>query len=199
MQKRRGEDIETNEIINKKKRNLMNECVIIVDNSNIWIEGMKYSAKKKGLVSIDGKEACDFTWRIDFGKLLSQVADGKKIRKAILVGSEPPKNDSLWNIVKRSGFEVTVHDRNAENKEKAVDTELVAQGVELICTTPPAVLKILSGDSDFLPLVQTAARRGWETEMWAFHSSYRVVGSVATSVDRIQPLDVLFDEIGYCR
>ncbi len=175
----------------------MEECVIIVDNSNIWIEGMKYSANIKGLKTVDGKEPCDFKWRIDFGKLLNKVAAGKTIRKAILVGSRPPKNDSLWNTAKRRGFEVIVHDRNSENKEKSVDTELVAKGVELICTTPPAVLKILSGDSDFLPLVNIADGRGWETEMWAFSSAYHAAGNMATSVDRIQPMDSIFGEIGF--
>ena len=173
----------------------MNECVIIVDNSNIWIEGMKYSANIKGFVAADGKEPCDFSWRINFGNLLNVVSEGKKIRKAILVGSRPPKNDSLWNTAKSRGFEVIVHDRNSENREKAVDTELVAQGVELICTTPPAVLKILSGDSDFLPLVKTAERNGWETEMWAFPNAYRAVGNMATAVDRTQPLDAIFEDI----
>lgn len=173
----------------------MDECVIIVDNSNIWIEGMKYSASIKGLAATDGKEPCDFSWRIDFGNLLNVVAEGKTIRKAILVGSRPPMKDSLWNTAKSRGFEVIVHDRNSENREKAVDTELVAQGVELICTTSPAVLKILSGDSDFLPLLKIAGERGWETEMWAFSSAYRVVGNMATAVDRIQPLDTRFNEI----
>lgn len=175
----------------------MEECVIIVDNSNIWIEGMKYSADRQGIVSLDGKEPCDFKWRIDFGKLLNKAAEGKSIRKAFLVGSRPPKNDSLWESAKRNGFEVVVHDRNVANREKAVDTELVAKGVELICTTPPAVLKVLSGDSDFLPLVNIAEGRGWETEMWAFSSSYHVAGGLATSVDRVQPLDDVFDEIGF--
>ena len=176
----------------------MDECVIIVDNSNIWIEGMKYSASLKGLRSIGGKDPCDFKWRIEFGNLLNKVAGGKVIRKAILVGSRPPKNDSLWNNAKNSGFEVVVHDRNSDNKEKAVDTELVAKGVELICTTEPAVLKILSGDSDFLPLVKVAGGRGWETEMWAFSSAYHIAGNMATSVDRIHPLDAVFSEIGFC-
>lgn len=177
----------------------MNDCVIIVDNSNIWIEGMKHSAKIKNMVSADGKEPCDFNWRIDFGKLLNTVSEGKNIRKAILVGSRPPQNDSLWNNAINKGFEVIVHDRNSENKEKSVDTELVAQGVELICTTEPATLKILSGDSDFIPLVNIADAHGWETEMWAFPSAFHISGNMATSVDRVQPLDSVFLEIGYTR
>lgn len=171
----------------------MKECVIIVDNSNIWIEGMKYSASQQGIVSTNGKDPCDFSWRVDFGKLLSKVSQGMTIRKAILVGSRPPVNDSLWNVAKRRGFEVIVQDRNSNNKEKAVDTELVAKGTQLVCTTSPAVLKILSGDADFKPLVDIANEQGWETEMWAFSSS--ISATMGTSVTRVRPLDVIFDKI----
>lgn len=173
----------------------MEDCIIIVDNSNIWIEGMKYSAKLKGMPNTpDGKDACDFSWRIDFGKLLNVVSEGKNIRKAILVGSRPPKNDSLWNAAKNKGFEVIVQNRNSQNKEKAVDTRLVAMGTRLICTTDTAVLKILSGDSDFMPLIDVANDLGWETEMWAFSSALST-GSMATSVSKIEPLDSHLSEI----
>lgn len=173
----------------------MEDCIVIVDNSNIWIEGMKCSAKIKGMPNTpDGKEACDFGWRIDFGKLLNLVADGKNIRKAILVGSRPPKKDSLWNAAKSKGFDVIVQDRNSQNREKAVDTKLVVKGTQLICTTDPAVLKILSGDSDFMPLVDIANEMGWETEMWAFASALGA-GSMATSVSKIELLDSHIAEI----
>jgi hypothetical protein len=46
----------------------------------------------------------------------------------LLVGSRPPPNDTVWEMAKRGGFEVITHDRDAANKEKAVDTELVARG-----------------------------------------------------------------------
>jgi len=173
----------------------MEDCVIIVDNSNIWIEGIKCSAKIKGMSDLpDGKKACDYGWRIDFGKLLNLVSDGRNIRKAILVGSRPPKNDSLWKAAERGGFEVIVKDRNSQNKEKAVDTKLVALGVQLICTTDPAALKILSGDSDFEPLVEVANERGWETEIWAFSSALSS-NSILSNVSRIEPLDSHIDEI----
>ena len=180
-------------IIVKKKK--MKECVIIVDNSNIWIEGMKYSASLQGIVSTNGMEPCDYEWRVDFGKLLSKVSQGKAIRKAILVGSRPPVNDSLWNVAKRRGFEVIVQDRNSNNKEKAVDTELAVQGAKLVYTTEPAVLKILSGDADFKPLVDIANEQGWETEMWAFSSS--ISATMGMSVTRVKPLDDIFSQIGY--
>lgn len=173
----------------------MDECVIIVDNSNIWIEGMKHSAQLKGLpATADGKEPCDYSWRIDFGKLLNHVAEGKKIRKAILVGSRPPKNDSLWNAVQKHGFDVIVKDRNSQNKEKAVDTKLVAIGCKLIYTTKPATLKILSGDSDFSPLIEVANEASWDTEMWAFSSAF-TLGSSLDCANRLVSLDNHINEI----
>lgn len=168
--------------------NDLKECVIIADNSNVWIEGQKYSAKQRGL-----KRQCDKRWRVDFGKLLNEVSEGMPIRKAILVGSRPPEEDSIWNVASEKGFDVTVKDRNSSNKEKAVDTELVAKGTQLVCTTTPAVLKILSGDADFQPLVDIANSQGWETEMWAFNSSISV--NMDTSVTRVKPLDSIFEKI----
>lgn len=175
------------------------KVVIVVDNSNIFIEGQKHSAKQKKVPKQypTDRDPQDPSWRIDFGRLLSAVADGREVHQAILVGSRPPQNDTVWQAAKDSGFEVTVHDRSSQNVEKAVDTELVAQGTEIICTTSEIMdLAILSGDRDFLPLVSVAHRRGWAVEMWAFKNAYHPSGQMAMSVDRICPLDDVFLTIG---
>lgn len=177
----------------------MKNCVIICDNSNVWIEGTKYSAKQKGvLANVGEKDPCDPSWRIDFGQLINTVAGELLVSKAILVGSRPPKNDSVWNAAKSQGFEVIVHNRSNTGKEKAVDTEIVAQGTQIVCTEQPAVLKLLSGDRDFIPLIKIANGRGWETEMWAFSNAFTHYGDMASSVDKIRPLDEVFDIIGHC-
>lgn len=169
----------------------MDKCVIIVDNSNIWIEGKKHSAKQKGT-----KMKEDSSWRIDFGKLLSVIAGNNEIYKAIFVGSEPPKNDSIWNAAEIKGFEVKTYTRNIQNKEKAVDTELAVQGTEIICTAPePYILKLLSGDSDFLPLINIARKRNWRTEIWAFSNAFNPHGEMAKAADSIQYLDNVFEQI----
>lgn len=179
----------------------MDKCVIVVDNSNIFIEGQKASAKAKGfgLDPITKRRPNDPSWRIDFGGLLTELAAGRAIHNAILVGSRPPKNDTVWEAAKRNGFVVTVHDRSSAGKEKAVDTELVAQGTEIICTAPtPMDLVIASGDRDFVPLASVAHRRNWEVEMCAFSDSFNPGGDLATSVDRVRPLDPLVNTIGRC-
>ena len=105
----------------------MGKCVY-VDNSNVWIEGKYHSAVSKGMVA-DVYEAhdnriCDMPWAYDFGKLLNIVCDGdiSDIKRAVLYGSRPTDNDSLWNAAKKVGFEVFTPPRNASNKEKRVDT-----------------------------------------------------------------------------
>ena len=177
------------------------ECVILLDNSNIFIEGQKASAKRKGVTpSFAGeKQQSDHSWRIDFDKLLTQLADGRTIRKAFLVGSRPPPNDNVWKMAAQNGFEVITHDRDKKNKEKAVDTELVAQGTLAIATTPsPAVLIIGSGDRDFIPLVGIAHSLKWTVEMTAFSSSFSKTGEMAMAVDKVRPLDGSLDLIGHC-
>jgi uncharacterized LabA/DUF88 family protein len=180
---------------------MSNKIVIMVDNSNIFIEGQKFSAKDKGLTraSLTDRDPVDPSWRIDFGNLLKAIANGRQVEQAILVGSRPPQNDSVWTAAEANGFVVTVHDRNTQNEEKAVDTELVAQATEIVCTTSePMTLAILSGDRDFIPLVSVAHRRKWLVEMWAFKNSYRPNGQMAMAVDMICPLDDVFKQIGSC-
>ena len=165
------------------------ECLILVDNSNVWIEGMKFSARKKGL-----QDEQDWSWRIDFGALLKVVANGHKIIGAILVGSEPPPNDSVWNAAREQGFQVITYQRSAAG-EKAVDTELVAQGLKIIYKHgSPAILKLLSGDRDFLPLIRCAYEEGWENELWGFGAS--LSNTLAQTAHRVNLLDSVFEQIG---
>jgi uncharacterized LabA/DUF88 family protein len=177
------------------------DCLILVDNSNIFLEGQKCSAVRKGMLpaNIGDRQPMDLSWRIDFARLLTQLADGRPIREAFLVGSRPPPNDEVWKLAERGGFKVITHERNAANKEKAVDTELVAQGTLVMATTPsPAVLVIASGDRDFLPLVRVAHQLNWIVEMAAFASAFSPQGQMATTVDQVRTLDGSLDLIGHC-
>ena len=177
--------------------NELNECLILVDNSNVFIEGMKFSARRQGIMRAagDDREPQDWSWRIDFGSLLREVANGHKIIKAILVGSVPPPSDSVWNSARQEGFEVITHVR-AQSGEKAVDTEIVKQGLKVIYKhANPAIMKLLSGDRDFIPLIQAAYEEKWENELWGFKSS--ISAEMAQMAHRVKPLDDVFDKIGY--
>ena len=106
----------------------MMKCVILVDNSNVFIQGKKHSARLKGVLPPPGgRQQSDPSWRIDFGGLLNVLADGRDIDAALL--SVPVRPRTTVSRAPLVGlFTVFVHDRDVNNKEKAVDTELVAQG-----------------------------------------------------------------------
>ena len=176
------------------------KCLILVDNSNVFIEGAKYSARRKGVQRSqqDNRDPQDPSWRMDFGKLLEYLAESRQVLAAILVGSTPPKSDSVWIAAERSGFEVITHDRGRSGQEKAVDTEIVARGTELICDENVAGTVVLaSGDRDFIPLVRLAQKRGWTVEMCAFSNAFAPSGQMALTVDRVRQLDSSFDKIGH--
>src|SRR5262245_50319825 len=93
---------------------------LYVDNSNVWIEGMHVSAVQTGLAPdiwiAQSEKICDYGWKLDFGRLF-EFAGGQAsdVGRAVLFGSRPPANDSLWAIAQSRGFEPIVYDRNAAN------------------------------------------------------------------------------------
>lgn len=136
---------------------------VFVDNSNVWIEGKIASAVAKGYASntVDAHQRGikDSSWRIDFGKLLNCVTQGDAagIKRAVLFGSKPPHNDSLWNAIKAAQFEVNALDRNVAGKEKAVDTGIVCEITKSLYTESAEgdVFVLVMGDKDFVPALES--------------------------------------------
>lgn len=131
---------------------------VFVDNSNVWIEGKIASAVAKGWaknsVAAHMQKIEDKSWRIDFGKLLNCVTYGniQDIKKAVLFGSKPPHNDSLWNAMAHAQFEVVALDRNVAGKEKAVDTGIIARIDKALYKQASAgdTFVLVMGDKDFI-------------------------------------------------
>lgn len=148
----------------------MSKC-IYVDNSNVWIEGKYHSAVKKGMVAnvydAHRNKICDMPWAYDFGKLLTIVCDGdvSDIKRAVLYGSRPTDNDSLWNAAKKVGFEVFTPDRNAGNKEKRVDTGFdkeVLKDLYKGTIDKADEIILVAGDSDHLPVADAIKEEGYQ-------------------------------------
>jgi len=145
-----------------------------VDNSNVFIEGRRVSAVKRGLAR-DIHQAMaygiqDQSYRIDFGKLHAFVAgnDPAKIARATLFGSRPPPNDSLWKMAQKAGFDTVIVDRNVRNKEKKVDTGIVAAMVKDAYTRVKKdqdTLSLVAGDGDFVPAVQDLKADGFKVDV----------------------------------
>lgn len=169
------------------------KCVILVDNSNIFIGGRQLAASGGGA----SDESVDPNWRIDFRALLDVLGKGREVERALLIGSRPPFVDALWAAAEKEGFEVIVHDRNPQGKEKGIDTEIVACGTEIVCTAPePMTLVIASGDLDLLPLVNLAKDYGWKVEVCAFSNSYNPDSELCAACSEVRALDDYFEQLG---
>ncbi|MEX5268539.1 NYN domain-containing protein [Kocuria sp. CPCC 204721] len=173
---------------------------VYVDNSNLWIEGRRVSAVRKGMaanaVEAMNRKITDGSWSYDFGKLYEAICpDTAMIGRSALFGSRPPANDSIWELAREEGFEVAVYDRNAANKEKQVDTAIstmmLEDSYEHMKEGDRVVL--VSGDRDYLPVIESLRRREIPTTVvfWE-HATGRELKQ--EPVDYIA-LDSLFDHL----
>lgn len=172
---------------------------VYVDNSNVWIEGMKVSAVVRNL-AFDVYDAaehriCDQDWKYDFGKLLTIVGGTKNnIKRAVLVGSRPPQNDSLWEAARRCGFETVIKTRDRQNREKQVDIEIAVammeDSISLVKSTNEDEMILIAGDSDYVPMVQSIVRRGITLTVWFWeHASNELKREASGFVSLDQYID----------
>lgn len=175
---------------------------VYVDNSNVWIEGMRVSAVRRGLAAdihaAMNDHVTDHSWSYDFGKLYEAICPSTaQIGRSSLFGSRPPKNDSLWEMARKEGFEVTVFDRNFANKEKEVDVAMATQIVEDSFLYMKADrgdrVVLLSGDRDYLPTLKSLHSRGIQSTVvfWKHAMSH----DLRDYADDHFELDGIFDHI----
>lgn len=161
---------------------------LYVDNSNVWIEGMHVAAVQNGLApnlyAAQQNNICDYSWKIDFGRLL-QFAGGERheVGRAVLYGSRPPKNDSLWEAARHQGFEPVVHDRNFSNKEKKIDTQIatdiVADSFQRMDPEKDEVT-LVAGDSDYVPTIEKLKELGFRLYVVFWDHAARELREVCT-------------------
>ena len=105
----------------------------------------------------------------------------------MLFGSRTPPNDSLWAAAERAGFEVVVEDRNIRNKEKKIDTGIVAamtKDAYTICDRGSDTITLVGGDADYVPAVVPLVEDGFNVEVvfWN-HASGELKGSCSKFID----------------
>lgn len=72
-----------------------------------------------------------------------------------------PENDSIWNLARSEGFEVSSFDRNVASNEKQVAVAIATQILEdsFQYMNPGDKVALVSGDRDYLPVVNSLNRR----------------------------------------
>ncbi|ODT16033.1 MAG: NYN domain-containing protein [Mesorhizobium sp. SCN 65-12] len=162
---------------------------VYVDNSNLFIEARRVSAVQKGYapdiwVAMQNR-ITDNDYSIDFGRLHEFIAGGNQaeIKRAVLFGSRPPPNDSIWTFATKAGFELVLVDRNVANQEKKVDTGMVTMIMrDAYKAGDPAstTITIVAGDSDFVPTVQALKEDGFAVDIVFWDHAARELRDEAT-------------------
>ena len=174
---------------------------IYIDNSNVFIEGQRVSAVKTGMAAniYDAmyKKIIDPSYRIDFGALHCFLSEDNpsQICRAILFGSRPPPNDSLWRIAEFAGFDTVIEDRNAVNKEKRIDTGIVyvvTRDAYTKVNKTSDVIKLVAGDGDFVPAVEPLVNDGYQVHVvfWS-HASQELIEAATTFTSLDSHIDSL--------
>ncbi|CAG8590010.1 13639_t:CDS:2 [Ambispora gerdemannii] len=146
----------TNVIVNLKKSNIPKSNTglvsVFVDNFNLFIEG-KYSIEKAGNFDYQRNSYQLNQLYVDHGRLLLTVMKGRKIgSNPVIVGSRPPRNDSLWDRIQNQDFDVIVYDCIA-NKEKKVDMELGLSIADVVYSKDPGIVLMIASDGDYTPAI----------------------------------------------
>lgn len=166
---------------------------IYIDNSNVYIEGQRVAAVQSGeainIKDATRRKTLNRGYRIDFGKLYNFVTKNgdAAVSRAVVFGSRPPPNDSMWAIAKSAGFELVIEDRNAANKEKGVDTGIaVEMCVDALMHADKQSDKILlvAGDADFVPAVRRLTGFGFTVDVafWS-HASGKLKRICSNFID----------------
>ena len=178
---------------------------VFIDNSNFFIEGQRISAVEKKLApnifEAMNNRVLDQEYRVDFGKLMYYLSEGNidNINKAILFGSRPPKNDSLWTMIEQSGFDVIVEDRNAANKEKRIDTGIVSSMCKYAykeCNNEHDEIVLVAGDGDYIPPVRDFLDENYKVTVAFWSNASSELKRIASNYIN---MDTILREIEYER
>lgn len=184
---------------------------VYIDNSNLWIQGQKTYAERRGLHT-----SWDPTWRFDVGRLKRILMDNPKLQSASstskvdfhLYGSTPPPVDSVWAAIKSHDVTVRTFPRSTwTRREKQVDNGMSLHSALQAESDKNAKVRsefmIISGDRDLHLAVEEIAARGFPVHVWSWKNSLsRVYAKYRTkpgSLVQVYLLDENLNTLGFCQ
>lgn len=179
---------------------------IYIDNSNLWIQGQKTYAEKKGL-----DVAYDPTWRFDVGRLKGILSGRCKLQgkapnfeiKVHLYGSIPPPVDTVWEAMGSHDVEVSTFARSTwSGREKQVDMAMGVQSARQALKDKMNGIQsefiLVSGDRDLYSVVLEIIEDGFPVHVWSWNNclakEYR---RMQHELVQVHLLDDYLEQIGF--
>lgn len=152
---------------------------VCADNSNLFIEGQKRAVERNPNFART-KPDLDSRFRINWTKTISAIVGGRRKGGEILVGScleDSKAQQSVWKKMQDQGLPFIKNERKFMRRETGVDVSLAMSMMQLIQQYPKShsihtvtqlVLVLVSGDADFLPILELATQNLWHVEVWGW-------------------------------
>jgi uncharacterized LabA/DUF88 family protein len=169
---------------------------VYVDNSNLFIEARRVSAVTSGLATsiVDAMNGgiLDHGYTISFGKLYELLAgnDLARLARAVLFGSRPPPNDSIWRHAAAAGFELRLEDRSRSNHEKKIDTAiatLMTKDAYKHGDPEQDRFVLVAGDKDYVPTVNELEADGYKVDVVFWNHGARELRDAASRFISLDP------------
>lgn len=112
--------------------------------------------------------------KVNFGKILEEAVSGRRLIRALayVIKADSPEEQSFFEALDKQGFEVKYKELQVffgGAKKGDWDVGLAMDAVRLVEKVDVAI--VVSGDGDFVPLVEYLQNRGLIVEAFAFAES----------------------------
>ena len=154
------------------------KCCIFIDNSNLFIEGQKASAKRQQFNEVDK----DFRLRINYRKFMDILIGEREVLHSAFYCSGR-LHAKLWKILQKKEIQVLRFPRNERNHEKQLDTALTAHVTRTAIEMKSMMMNpysdidmdltfvIVAGDGDYIPAFQQVMEENFKLEVYAWKNS----------------------------
>lgn len=123
--------------------------------------------------------------RLAFGKIVEAVADGRPVIRALayVAKSKTGEEQAFFDALQKDGIELRVKDiQEFASGEKKADWDVGIAVDAIALSSKVDVIILMTGDGDFVPLVQYLKEHGIYVEAAAFGESTNA--TLRTSVDK---------------
>jgi|GEM_PF-424443 len=173
---------------------------IFWDNSNIFISARTVAEQREG---IEGRQGV----RIQFDHLLDLALAGRRLARAIAVGSIPPELREVWDKLKAPGVDIELYERGqSSGKEQGLDQCLQTHMLRALSDEDvPQIAVLLTGDGagyddgvGFHADLERMKKKGWGVEVLAWKRTCRKsLREWADGVGVFVPLEDFYDSITF--
>jgi hypothetical protein len=136
---------------------------VYIDHSNVVIKGKYTVGAFENIYDQINERFYISQFKIDFGCLLTIIQRNCQLgSNPMIVGSRPPKNDSVWKKIEEQGYKAEVFDQ-----EKFKDNQIAISMVidTLIKVKKPGILVLVAGNGNFEPVLRPIMEVGWIVEV----------------------------------